>query len=407
VDYHVRANNWDTVRSITREAMERCKRTTDAERYCQILDAYHQSCEVNGSALSVVNQLEQTLRRFPRMEKHTRAELTRLLVRDYMRLGREHDAKPLLDNFVPVGLQQLEIDQLRARYKKTATLSAAVIQQRQKHQSAASSVIKLSEIYVALGDPQLALNVLQAELERKSENSEYQLLYLRDKLAQVYAGKGEWEKARPFLEANLKPLEDNIGKPDRPGVDDLYTNTARLLGNGHLRSARYPQCAAICDHWAKQRISIAEDPIIRYGIDLVRASAYRHVGRLSDAETAAKSIVRNCKNMPVVALANCNLACIYYRQANYKAALTHAEIAVALEAKDPWVPRLALYRLVLAQCLKKENRTSEAVRAQEKALQELKDTPDEMLRSIAHLCDDILPLDAVTSRPLLFQKASP
>jgi len=60
----------------------------------------------------------------------------------------------------------------------------------------------------------------------------------------------------------------------------------------------------------------------------------------------------------------------------------------------------------LAQCLQKQNQPAEAAKVKALAMQQLQNSSDDRLRSMAFWCNDIVALDSATSRPLLFQKSN-
>ncbi len=414
--YYQNEKDSSKLRSVARDALYNCRRATDGYLYSNILIIYHRSCDEVGCGLSLSNELECVLMKFPEIEMGTKTELSLLLASDHLRLGNEKDAKAILDKIEPVRKDHRDATaKLRQACQKVTALVGGIQKRRQNHQGAVESVVSLSSVYLELGDPRKAISVLQAEMPRTTENTDHDLLRLRLRLAGAYMSMGDYEKAEVILGTILKPLEEGIGRPDWPHVSDEYSETAYFLCFCYLRVGRYAECADLGDRWAQHRNPSAQYPSLREEVDVRRANAYRHVGRFSDAEKIYKAIAvhtdlslpgapENYEFLTYAAMANSGLACIYYHQASYDAALKHAEIAVKIHAKTGNALNGGLDRLILMQCLEKLNRTAEALVVKEAALKQLRDTPNGRLRSFAYMCDDIVSLDSVTSRPLLFSK---
>jgi len=418
LNYFEKEKDGTNFRVAAREALQ-SKRTTNGRLYTSILERYHRSCQQVGLELPLINELEQALTKFPAISLSTKTDLSVMLAHDYFRLGRERDAISILEKIEPVTEGQREvISTLRRLYEEGADLVFDIKQRRKNKQSAADSVIDLSSVHLELGDWEKALGVVQTEMLRKTANNKYDLLRLRLKLAGACMRMGDYEKAEVILVTILKPLEDGIAIPDRPRANALYTETVHRLSSCYLRAARYTELARLGDRWAQHWDSSAEcQKNLPEEIDLRRAIAHRHLGHFSEAEKICKSVSTHTgSSLPVTsanycyqtyaATANGALACIYYRQGNYKAALTHARIGVDLDTKCGNTINCALDRLILMQCLQKLNRATEASMVKEAALKQLHGTSDDTLRASAYLCDDVVSLDSVASRPLLFKTSA-
>jgi len=338
--------------------------------------------------------------------------LSLLLARDYFRLGRESDAAAMLDKVVPVTEgQRAEIADIRRLFQKTTGLVADIAQRRKDHQSVAASAIDLSSCYLELGDARSALSVLEQELQRRKEHSEYDLLRMREAIAGAYMHLKDYQKAEEVSRTLVKPYADHIGNLEWPGVTDHLNATVYYLCYCYLCDGRYEKCADLGDRWAKHRDANANFPGLREEIDVRRANAYRHVGRLSDAEKVYKSVAvhtdmslpatqKNYCSVAYSAGANDGLACTYYRQAKYQAALKHAKISIELNAKVNNNVECAFSKLVLAQCLQKLNRSAEASILKAEALKVLQTTRQDILRSHAYFCDDVVSLDSICPQSL-------
>lgn len=418
LNYFEKEKDGTNFRVAAREALQ-SKRTTNGRLYTSILERYHRSCQQVGLELPLVNELEQSLTKFPTISLSTKTELSLLLAHDYFRLGREKEAISILDKIEPVTDSQRALTtELRRFYQEAAGLVFDINQRRKNNQSAADSVIDLTSVHLDLGDWERALGVVQTEMLRKTANNEYDLLRLRLKLAEAYMRMMDYQKAEVILSTILKPLEDGIAIPDRPRANALYTETVHRLSFCYLRAARYAELAHLGDRWAQHRDASAEcQENLPEEIDLRRAIAHRHLGHLSEAEKVCKSVSTHTgSSLPVTsanycyqtyaATANGALACVYYRQGNYKAALTHARIGVDLNTKCGNTINCALDRLILMQCLQKLNRTTEASMVKEAALKQLQGVSDDTLRASAYLCDDVVSLSSATSRPLLFKTST-
>ncbi len=411
VNYYQRHDDKKNLRAAAHEGLENCRRATNLEVYGTLLAIYHRSLQEMACELSLASELKQILTKSKDMSPRTETELSILLAEDYLKLGRDNDAKPILDKIKPqTEDQRAQIAALRQRYKKTNGLVAEIRSQHQKHQGAADSVIKLSRIYALLGDSQRSFKILQLELQRVTENSKYDWLRLRLALASMYLNSGDYEKSEPILLTVLTSFEESLDKGDSPriAIAKDYSETAGHLGFCYLRTARYKECATLGDRWSQHRVEIAGSPNYRHRIAVQQAHAYRHLGHFSDAEKIYKSILAHIDdNLPITpanrvkmmyaATANSGLACVYYRQAKYTAALKHAQLGVDSQAKWGQPRAFAPYIVILAECLQKLDRTTEASK-------ELQSTNENELRSFAFLFNDIVPVDSVTSRKRPFQK---
>jgi len=117
--YYKQTGDYDMLRAAARVALDNCRRTKNGPKYAVLLILAHQLCEQVGCELSLVKDLEETLAQFPTMPKFLKGNLSYLLARDYLRLGRNSEAKPILNELKGENAEQWEdIAKLRQTYQR-------------------------------------------------------------------------------------------------------------------------------------------------------------------------------------------------------------------------------------------------------------------------------------------------
>ncbi len=407
----------EKLRSALINGLDISPRATDFIDYVHLLVRYHWLCARSDTELSLVDKLKGAKQRFPAMAFNERNEVDLMLGQDYMKLRRDSEARQAIlsvvnsptysDGQIDRGKFLLkQLDDRAVAIKQIKLLSKQLDEDIKAKRSTFRSVHSLVRQYQRINKDSTEL-ILQNIANPAMVP--FDRLRLQYELGQSYLEQGDQSKCEQIWKQMLEPMRKVMLPTRLPNAFGIYYLTVFGLARIYLQTGNYRECISLIEQWRKDGIGPDTSSLCDTNLTVYRAHAYRHIGKLADAEKLYLRAIMNLDRAIEMKKANpdstcwridsrCGLACSLYLRGQYKEASEVSNAAVTEAIKMHASFQATYCELVHGACLEKLNRVQDAATSRQKAMVQMAHMKPDEIRKFSYIFDDVVLLASVVPK---------